>query len=117
MKYLYPLLLLLLTMPSQAEIVSHDLVGTAASIRLTSTYNESIGTGDIQVKLCPTCQNRQLIITPETELFKLSKPVELNRLKTYLNANRNAPMRLQFHKYTKQVFHIDLHPKDKESLQ
>lgn len=114
MKYLFPLLLLLMTIPSQAEIISRDFSGKAAAIRLDANYKEDTGTGNIQIQLCPTCRDRQLVITPETELFKRGKPVNLNKLKTYLNADRNASMHLQYHKYTKQVFSIDLQPKNRE---
>lgn len=114
MKYILSLFLILVTIPSYAEIVSHNLVGSAENIRLTSNYQEELGTGEIQVQLCPTCRNRQLTITSDTNILKASKPVDLNRLKTYLHANSKAPMRLQFHNYTKQVLYIDLQPKNKE---
>ena len=114
MKYILSIFFMLMTISSNAEIVSHNLVGSAKNIRLTSTYEENIGTGQIQVQLCSKCKNRQLTITSDTKILKASKPVDLNQLKTYLNANSNAPMYLQFHKYTKQVLYIDLQPKNKE---
>lgn len=114
MKYILPLLLLLMAIPSQAEIVSYDLVGTAADIRLTSNYQEDTGLGDIQAQLCSTCTNYKLTITAESKIIKGNTPINLTQLKTYLNANRNAPMRLQFHKHTKQVFYIKLNTQDKE---
>ena len=108
MKYILPLLLLILAIPSQAEIVSHDLKGTAADIHLTSNYQENIGTGDIEVQLCPSCPLHKLTITPQTEIINGSTAIDLNQLKMYMNSNRKDPMRLQFHKHTKQVFYINL---------
>ncbi len=43
MKYLFSLLLMLMALPSQAEIVSRDLVGKAADISLTANYQEKTG--------------------------------------------------------------------------
>lgn len=117
MKYILPLLLLLMAIPSQAEIVSHNLVGKAADIRLTNNYQESTGAGEIQVQLCPTCTNRTLIMSAESKVMKSDKNIQLNQLKTYLNADRNAPMRLQFHKDTKQVIYINLNTPSKEIAQ
>jgi hypothetical protein len=114
MKYVLSLLLLILAIPSQAEIVSYNLAGAAADIRLTSNYQEDIGTGDIEVQLCPSCTLHKLTITPQTEIINGSTAIDLNQLKTYMNSNRKAPMRLQFHKHTKQVFYIKLQFKDKE---
>lgn len=114
MKNILLLLLLLIAIPSQAEIVSRNLVGTAADIHLTESYQEEIGTGDIRVQLCPSCPRYDLTITPQTRVLKRDKPLTLIQLKTHLDANRRAPMRLQFHKSTKQVFSINLQPKNKE---
>jgi hypothetical protein len=108
MKYILCLLLLILVIPSQAEIVSHDLTGEAADIRLTSNYQEDTGTGDIEVQVCPSCILHKLTITPQTEVINSSTAIDLNQLKTYMNSSRKAPMRLQFHKHTKQVFYINL---------
>lgn len=102
---------------SQAEILSHNLIGKAADIRLTNTYQENTGTGEIQVQLCPDCTNRTLIISAESKVMKSDKSIQLNQLKTYLNADRNAPMRLQFHKDTKQVIYINLNTPSKEIAQ
>lgn len=114
MKYILSLMLLILAIPSQAEIVSYNLIGEAEDIRLTSNYQENIGTGDIEVQLCPSCTLHKLTITPQTEAINGNTAIELNQLKTYLYSNRKAPMRLQFHKHTKQVFYINLQFKNEE---
>jgi hypothetical protein len=102
---------------SQAEILSHNLIGKAADIRLTNNYQENAGTGDIQVQLCPDCTNRTLVMSAESKVMKSDHALQLNQLKTYLNADRNAPMRLQFHKDTKQVIYINLNTPNKEMPQ
>jgi len=117
MKYLFSLLLLLMALPSQAEIVSRNLVGKAADISLTANYQETTGTGDIQVQLCPTCNKYKLTITPETKISKDDKILDLSQFKMHLKANGKAPMRLQFHKETKRVFYIHLQRKNQEYIQ
>jgi hypothetical protein len=117
MKYLFPLLLILLALPTQADIVSRDLVGKASNISLASSYQEETGIGQIQVKLCQACNNYQLTITPETKISKDGKLLELKQFKMYLKANGQAPMRLQFHKDRKTIFYISLFSKNKEYLQ
>jgi hypothetical protein len=117
MKYLFSLLLILLTLPSQADIVSRDLVGKASNISLISSYREENGLGQVQVQLCQTCNNYYLTITPETKISKDSKALDLTKLKMHLKANGNTPMRLQFHKDRKTVFYISLFSYNKEDLQ
>lgn len=117
MKYIIPLLLILLALPSQAEIVSQDLVGKASDIRLTSNYQEDTGLGNIQVQLCSSCNVYQLDITPETNISKDDKPLNLNQFKVHLKANGAAPMRLQFHKTRNTIFYISLMSHNKEDLQ
>ncbi len=51
MKNILPLLSLLLAIPSQAEIISRNLVGTAADIRITKNYDIETETGEVVVKL------------------------------------------------------------------
>lgn len=114
MKYILSLLLMLVTIPSFAGIVSHNLVGNASDITLTKNYNEGSGMGEIKVQLCSECISRVLTITPETKVFKAGKPIELHQLKTYLNANRKASMRLQFHNVKKHVYYIKLELVNKE---
>ena len=116
MKYLFSLLLILLALPSQADTVSRNLVGKASDIRLTSNYQEETGLGEVQVQLCPTCNVYQLIITPETNISKNHKPLNLNQFKTHLKANGNAPMRLQFHKNRNTIFFISLLTQNEEDL-
>jgi hypothetical protein len=117
MKYLFSLLIILLALPSQADIVSHNLVGKASDIRLSSNYQEQTGLGQVQVKLCPSCNSYSLTITPETEISKDSKALNLNQFKMHLKANGQAPMRLQFHKDRKTIFYISLPSQNKENLQ
>ncbi len=117
MKHLFSLLLILLALPSQADIVSHDLVGKASDIRLTSNYQEKTGLGQVQIKLCPSCNNYKLTITPETEISRDGKELHPNQFKMYLKANGQAPIRLQFHKDRKTIFYISLSSKNKEYLQ
>ncbi len=116
MKYLFSLLLILLTLPSQAEIISHNLVGKASDIRFTSSYQEESGLGEVQVQLCSTCTTYQLTITPETNISKNHKPLNLNQFKTHLKANGNAHMRLQFHKNRNTIFYISLSSQKEEDL-
>tara|TARA_B110001454_G_scaffold24576_1_gene24130 strand:+ start:7745 stop:8095 length:351 start_codon:yes stop_codon:yes gene_type:complete len=108
MKYILSLFLLILAISSQAEIVSSDLIGKAADIHLTSNYQESTGTGNIEVKLCSSCILHKLIITPQTKVINGSTAIDRSQLKMYMNSNRQDPMRLQFHKHTKQIFYINL---------
>ncbi len=117
MKYLFSILAILFAFTSQADIVSRDLVGKAADIRLTGNYQEESGLGQIQVLLCPTCNNYELTITPETEISKDGKALNLNKLKMHLKANGQAQMRLQFHKNRKTIFYISLLSPNKEYLQ
>lgn len=117
MKYLFSLLLLLLSLPNQAEIISRDFVGKASDIRLTSNYQEETGLGQVQVRLCPSCDIHQLAITHETKIFKDHKSINLNKFKMYLKANGNAPMRLQFHNNRKTIFYISLLSHNEEDLQ
>lgn len=102
---------------SQAEIFSHNLIGKAADIRLTNTYQENTGMGEIYVQLCPSCTSRTLTITAASKVMKSDNALQLNQLKTYLNADRTAPMRLQFHKDTKHVISINLNTPNKETPQ
>jgi hypothetical protein len=117
MKYLFPLLLILLTLPSQADIVSRDLVGKASNISLASSYQEETGTGQVQVKLCQTCNNYKLTITSETKISKNGKALKLQQFKMHLKANGQASIRLQFHKDRKTIFYISLFSKNKDYLQ
>ena len=117
MKYLFSMLAILLALTSQADIISRDLVGKAADIRLTSNYQEETGLGQIQVQLCSTCNTYQLTITDETNISRDHKPVNLNQFKKFLKSNGNAPMRLQFHKNRKTIFYISLLSHNKEDLQ
>lgn len=116
MKYLFSLLLILLAFPSQADIVSRDLVGKASNISFTSNYQEDTGLGKIKVQLCSSCDIHQLIITPETNISKNHKPLNLNQFKTHLKANGNASMRLQFHKIRNTIFYISLSSQKEEDL-
>lgn len=102
---------------SQAEILSYNLVGKASDVRLAKNYHEDTGVGEVDVQVCPACKSRTLIITAESKVMKSDTPIHLNQLKTYLNADRSAPMRLQFHKYTKHVIYINLNTPNKEMPQ
>lgn len=117
MKYLFSILSVLFALSSQADIVSHDLVGKAVDIRLTGNYQEETGLGQIKVQLCPTCNKYELTITPETEISKDGKALNLNKFKMHLKANGQAQMRLQFHKDRKTIFYISLLSSNKEYLQ
>ena len=117
MKYLLPLILLIMAISSQAEILSHNLIGKAADIRLTKNYKENTGMGEIHVQLCPSCTSRTLTVTIDSKVLKSGNAIQLNQLKTYLNADRNAPMRLQFHIDTKHVISINLNTPNKETVQ
>jgi|TARA_B110000211_G_scaffold45058_1_gene47784 hypothetical protein len=117
MKYLFSMLAILFAFTSQADIVSRNLVGKAADIRLTSNYQEETGLGQVQVQLCPTCDIYQLTITHETNISKDHKPVNLNKFKMFLKSNGNAPMRLQFHNNRKTIFYISLLSHNEEDLQ
>lgn len=117
MKHLLSLFMMMVVISSQADIVSHDLVGKASDISLSSKYQEKTGLGQINVQLCPSCNNYSLTITPETEISKNGKLLHLNQFKMHLKANEQAPMRLQFHKDRKLIFYISLSSKNKEYLQ
>lgn len=117
MKYILSLMLLLMGISSQAEIFSHNLIGKAADIRLTNTYQENTGTGEIHIQLCPDCKSRTLTVTIDSKVLKSGNAIQLNQLKTYLNADRTAPMRLQFHKDTKDIISINLNTPNKETPQ
>jgi hypothetical protein len=114
MKYIFSLLLLLMAIPSQAEIISRNLIGSAADIQITKDYQEETGMGEIVVKLCPSCNGYKLMLTSQTKISKGSTPIKLVALKTYLDAQRNTPMRLQFNKNTNQVVYITLGSNDEE---
>ena len=117
MKYLFSILSILFAFTSQADIISRDLVGKAMDIRLTSNYQEETGLGQIEVKLCPTCNKYELTITPETKISKDDKTLNLNQFKMHLKANGQAPMRLQFHKDRNTIFYISLLSPNKEYIQ
>lgn len=116
MKHILPFLLLLIAIPTQAEIISRNLVGTAADIRITQDYQEDTDTGELAVKLCPSCNSYTLATTSKTKVFKEKTELDLVMLKTYLNENRSAPMRLQFNKKNLQVISIILQRNNKEHL-
>ena len=108
------LLLLLIAIPSQAEIISRNLIGTAADIHLTSNYQKDSGIGELQVKLCPDCKPYILTTTLETKVSNNNTRIKLAMLETYLNAHSSSVMRLQFNKNTNQVIHIILKRTNKE---
>ncbi|OUS38223.1 hypothetical protein A9R00_10670 [Oleispira antarctica] len=114
MKNILILMLLLIAMPGQSDIISRNLVGTGADILLTKNYQEDTGMGEIEVQLCSSCTNYKLTIDSQTKALRRDEAITLIQLKMYLNANRKAPMRVQFNKHTKQVFYISLQPKNKE---
>jgi hypothetical protein len=114
MKNILTLVLLFIAIPSSAEIISHNLTGTAADIHVSQSYQESIGSGQVLVKLCSNCSSYKLIITSETLFSRDGSPIKLAMLETYLDAKRNAPMRLQFNKNTNQVVYINLRNTSKE---
>ena len=115
MKNIFPLLLLLLiVIPSHADIVSRNLEGTAANIHITKDYQNEADTGEVLVKLCPSCTNYKLVLTAKTKLFKDDTALNLAMLRTYLDEKRNAPMHLQFHHKTNQVISINLKRNNKE---
>lgn len=114
MKNILPLLLLLIAIPSQAEIISRNLIGIAADINFSKNYQEETGTGEVLVQLCPSCTSYKLKLTSETKISIDSTAIDLPMLKTYLDLKRNAPMRLQFNKNSKQLVHITLKHNNKE---
>ena len=114
MKKILSILLLLVAIPSQAEIISRNLVGTAADIIIIKNYQAETGTGEVLVQLCPSCTSYKLILTSKTEISRDSAPIQLAMLKTYLDEKRNALMRLQFNKNTNQVVSIALRRNNKE---
>jgi hypothetical protein len=114
MKNILPLLLLLIAIPSQAEIVSRNLIGTAADIHITKNYQEESDAGEVLVKLCASCSSYKLVLTSKTELSKDDTEFTLDMLKTYLDEKRNAPMHLQFHKNTNHIISIELKHNNKE---
>lgn len=114
MKLILSILLLLVAIPSQAEIISRNLIGTAADIIITKNYQAETGTGEVLVQLCTSCPSYKLMLTSKTEISRDSAPIQLTMLKTYLDEKRNAPMRLQFNKNTNQVVSIALRRNNKE---
>ena len=114
MKTILSILLLLIAIPSQSEIISRNLIGTAADIIIIQNYQEETGTGEVLVKLCSSCPSYKLILTSKTQISRDSMPIQLAMLKTYLDERRNAPMRLLFNKNTNQVFSITLRRNNKE---
>lgn len=116
MNFLLPLLLLFVSLPTHAEIISRNLVGTAADINITQEYQSETEEGKLQVKLCNTCNSYDLVLTSETEISRDSTTIEPTMLKTYLNEKRTAPMRLQFNKNTNQVISIILRRNNQEYL-
>jgi hypothetical protein len=114
MKNILPLLLLLLAIPSHAEIVSRNLVGTAADIRITKSYDTETGIGEVEVKQCSSCSIYNLTITPETKVSRDSTVIKPEMLQTYLDEKRSAAMRLQFNKNTNHITFITLKRNNKE---
>jgi hypothetical protein len=116
MKNIIPLLLLLLTLPTQAEVISRNLVGTAADISITQEYQQETGEGELQVKLCSSCTSYDLTLTTNTKVSRYNKTIEPSMLETYLNEKRTAPMRLQFNKNTNEIISIMLRHNNEEYL-
>lgn len=117
MKNIIPLLLLLLIFPVQAEIISRNLVGTAADISITKEYQKETGKGELQVKLCSSCTSYDLTLTPKTKISRGNTTIEPSMLETYLNLKRTTPMRLQFNKNTNQIISIKLGRNNEEYMQ
>ncbi|PHR97863.1 MAG: hypothetical protein COA78_26910 [Blastopirellula sp.] len=114
MKIILPLLLLLLALPSKAEIISRNLIGQAGDIHITKSYQQETNSGKVAVKLCPTCTPYKLTLTSKTKVSRGNSSIQLEMLETYVNENRNAPMRLQFNNNTNQVIYITLERNNKE---
>lgn len=114
MKNILPLLSLLLAIPSQAEIISRNLVGTAADIRITKNYDIETETGEVVVKQCASCASYNLTITSETKISRDSTVIKPEMLQTYLDEKRSASMRLQFTKHTNHITFITLKRNNKE---
>ncbi len=117
MKNIIPLLLLLLTLPTQAEIISRNLIGTASSIHIPTISQDEDTPGMVEIKLCSSCTTYQLILTPQTKLSRYGAPIKVDMLETYLNENPSAHMRLQFNNGTKEINHITLQRDNTESQQ
>jgi hypothetical protein len=118
MKNVIPLLLLLfLAVPTQAEIISRNLVGTGASINIPEISQEEGKRGALEVKLCSSCSTYQLKVTPETKISRYGVSIKAEMLETYLDENPSAYMRLQFNNKTKHINYITLQRNNTESQQ